>query len=69
MTTDEEYFEMFGRRVTGTVKSNSMIKPPPPPGIVLVLWEHQEGEVIPEHSGNVVFMLTRNLRRVKEEEK
>lgn len=69
METNEEYFEMYGRNVVGTVMEYSMIKPPPPPGIVLVQWERQEGNAIPEHSDNVVFMLTRDLRIIEEEMK
>lgn len=60
--TNEEYFKTFGRKVIGTVIATNPI---PPKVITVVKWEYQEGNVIPEHLGNAVIMLTKDLEKLE----
>lgn len=59
---------MFGRRVVGKVV-DVFTGFQRTPEATVVLWERQEGRVIPEHTGNAVIMLTRQLQLYKEEKK
>jgi hypothetical protein len=56
--TNDEYFNTFGRRVIGTSIAFKEILPK---AVTLVRWEHQEGKIIPDHQGNVVLMMTKDL--------
>lgn len=60
--TNEEYFDLLGRRVAGTVVH---MFPDPPNTITVMRWEHQEGNIIPEHTGNAVLMMTKDLQKVQ----
>jgi hypothetical protein len=63
--TNEEYFKRFNRVVYGTVKVHPNV--PSPPEVTLVLWEKQEGQQIPVHTGNVVVMMTKDLVQIEGE--
>lgn len=56
--TNESYFKKFGRRVIGT---SVPMNPLPPNEITIVRWEHQEGNIVPEHLGNKVMMMSKDL--------
>lgn len=57
--TNKEYFNKFGRRVVGETVA---LDPMPPEEITVVMWLHQEGNVIDAHQGNAVVMLTQDLQ-------
>lgn len=55
--TNNEYFKTFGRRVIGESIAVSPIQ------ITIVRWEHQEGNIIPQHQGNAVLMMSKDLEK------
>lgn len=62
--TNEVYFEKFGRRVVG-VSAEMPIKPSNRlmPILTAVRCEYQEGNAVKEYLGNVVVMLTSDLKK------
>jgi hypothetical protein len=60
--TNDEYFELFGRKVKGV---SVAMNPLPPKEITLVRWEYQEGNIIPEHQNQIVLMMSKYLRSQK----
>ncbi len=56
--TSESYFKKFGRRVIGT---SVEMNPFPLNHITVVKWEFQEGNIIPDHLGNKVMMMSKDL--------
>jgi len=59
VTTNQAYFELYGRKVTG--ESIVLKDAYPPPHLTVMRWEHQEGNVIQAHQGNAVIMMTADL--------
>jgi hypothetical protein len=59
--TNNDYLKQFGRRVIG--ESVFLDNVPVTEHVTIVRWEHQEGNIIPDHQGNMVLMMTRDLER------
>lgn len=57
--TNQQYFNLFGRKVVGEVVEHPEI--PPSDHVTLVRWKYQEGNEIPEHLNNIVAMMARDL--------
>ncbi len=57
--TNKGYFEKFGRKVIGVSVEYRDV--PPPDKYTIVRWIHQEGNEIPEHIGNKVMMMSKDL--------
>lgn len=60
--TNEAYFKQFGRKVIGT---SVAMNPMPPNEITIVRWEFQEGNINPDHAGNNVLMMSKDLQIYK----
>lgn len=58
--TNADYYFKFGRKVIGT---SVAINPTAPNEITVVRWEFQEGNIIPDHLGNNVLMMSKDLQK------
>ena len=58
--TNERYYQLFKRKVIGVSVFPKGIQPPPE--ITVMRWEYQEGNVIPEQQGQLVLMMSKDLK-------
>jgi hypothetical protein len=60
--TNDNYFKQFGRKMVGT---SVAMNPTPPKELTIFRCEFQEGNIIPDHAGNNVLMLSKDLQEYK----
>lgn len=61
--TNQNYFNMFGRKIKGVSVSHDKA-PNPPDEITLVRWLYQEGNSIPQQQNQIVIMMSKDLQLV-----